>query len=151
MDDSSCFSQELSQKILTLYDQIEASTIENLEIAQKNAQLEVQISTLDEILNSAPSRADHDDSFFSRNESSLQGQYDNLLNDHLQLRRRVKQIEGMISHPVKPEERRKRKTATSRVASTDCLGVTQRRSSNLFKGEGSLMSSTRQLPPRTKR
>lgn len=35
---------------MALYDQIEKKTVENLQIAQKNTHLEIQIQTIDEIL-----------------------------------------------------------------------------------------------------
>ena len=40
---------ELNDQIFALYDRIEQMTLENLEIAQKNCELEVQIRTIDDI------------------------------------------------------------------------------------------------------
>lgn len=45
--------EDLNLRILALYEQIEAATIENLEIAKKNSELEVQINTLKDVLTSA--------------------------------------------------------------------------------------------------
>lgn len=42
--------EELNQRIFALYDHIEKVTLENLDVAQKNCELEVQIKTIDDIL-----------------------------------------------------------------------------------------------------
>lgn len=76
-----------------LYDQIERVTIENLEIAQRNGVLEIQISTMDEIIRG------HSDC--SPTTPVLEPQvsmeeYNHLLDKHAQLADRVGRIEELI-------------------------------------------------------
>lgn len=46
--------KKLNDRIMALYDQIEKVTIENLSIAQKNSELEIQIQTIDEVIQNQP-------------------------------------------------------------------------------------------------
>lgn len=48
--------RKLNARIMELYEQIERATLQNLEIARKNSELEVQIATIDEVINSHPLR-----------------------------------------------------------------------------------------------
>lgn len=42
--------RHLNQRILALYDQIERATLDNLELARKNSELEIQIETIDQVI-----------------------------------------------------------------------------------------------------
>jgi hypothetical protein len=85
--------EELNQRIFALYDQIEKKTLENLEVAQNNCQLEVQIKTIDDILESYPLRNSQATISSNEIEEPIEVKYENLLENHFRLAERVDQIE----------------------------------------------------------
>jgi hypothetical protein len=86
----------LNNRILALYDQIERVTLENLEVAQKNSELEVQIKTIDEVLMTRPSNASINTPSAQETNSNMAEQYGQLLNEHMELANRVAQIEELL-------------------------------------------------------
>ena len=63
---------------MALYDQIEHITIQNLEVAQKNSELEVQIRTIDELITSQ-GRESHKTLSTVKSQNHLEVKYDSLL------------------------------------------------------------------------
>lgn len=81
---------------MALYDQIEKVTVENLSIAQKNSELEIQIQTIDEVIQNQPKAPSP--CFYQEPERvDLREQYGQLLNEHLVLAERVAKIEELLS------------------------------------------------------
>lgn len=86
----------MNNRILALYDQIERVTLENLEVAQKNSELEVQIKTIDEVLTARPFNTSINTPSAHDTASNMAEQYGQLLNEHIQLANRVAQIEELL-------------------------------------------------------
>jgi cell division septum initiation protein DivIVA len=86
----------LNNRILALYDQIERVTLENLEVAQKNSELEVQIKTIDEVITTRPFNSSINTPSSHDTASNITEQYGQLLKEHIQLANRVAQIEELL-------------------------------------------------------
>lgn len=95
-DDPAAWSERrLNEHIMALYEQIERATLDNLEIARKNSELEIQIETIDDVIRTHPQRktAHRPPSAPSEHD----GNYGALLSEHLALAERVAKIEELLA------------------------------------------------------
>jgi hypothetical protein len=106
-----------------------------LEVAQKNCELEIQIKTIDDVLQSIPLSSSSETISTNRSEESVEIKYENLLQDHKKLARRVHEIEEILYESTKTRGSFGKSNRNSRHGSStqNLMTSTQRKSAAIGK------------------